>query len=119
MLAAWIRRWLPIAGLAVTFLAVLDPLEGFPFVLIGGVLTVMAAIQEQSPRLPLAIWGLAIAAVGCAALIGLSLAGGVGPAAGRSWWWLVVLAPYPTGVVLFVAANVLLLRERGQSGVRS
>lgn len=109
---ALLSRWLPIAALALTLLAALDPLEGFPVILIGGVLTVMAAIQERSPRLRLAVTGLCLAAIGCAAMVALSVAGGVGPVAGRSWWWLIVLAPYPAGVVLFLVADILILRAR-------
>lgn len=111
----FVSRWLPIAALALTLLAAIDPLEGFPIVLIGGVLTVMAAIQDHSPRLRLAVWGVALAAVGCADMVGLSMTGGVGGATGRSSWWLATIAPYPVGVVLFVAADILILRARANS----
>lgn len=112
MFAAWVSRWLPVAALTVTLIAVIDPLEGFPIVLMGGVLTVMAALQERSPWLRLALAGLVIAALGCAAMIALSMAGGVGEVPGRSRWWLLALTPYPVGVVLFIAADVLILRAR-------
>jgi hypothetical protein len=45
-------------------------------------------------------------------MVALSMAGGVGGGTGRSPWWLLVIAPYPVGVVLFIAADVLILRER-------
>jgi hypothetical protein len=101
MTATWIRRWLPVAALALTLLAVLDPLEGFPLVLMGGVLTAMAAIQDHSRWRKLAVWGVGLAALGCAEMVGLSFMGGVGGTTGRSMWWLLVLLPYPIGVLMF------------------
>lgn len=109
---SWISRWLPIAALAVTFLAAIDPLEGFPVVLIGGVLAVMAAIQHRSPYTRVVIAGLGVAAVGCAAMVALSAMGGVGEVTGRSRWWLLVIAPYPVGVLMYVIATIFILRER-------
>lgn len=110
--AAWLSRWLPISALAVTLLAALDPLEGFPLVLMGGVLAVMAAIQNRSAYTQLVIIGFLTASIGCAAMVVLSAVGGVGEIPGRSRWWLGVIAPYPIGVVLYVISTVFILRER-------
>lgn len=110
--SAWVTRWLPIAVIGMTLLASLDPLEGFPLVLIGGVLALMAAIQSRSPHTRLIAWGLGLAVVGCAAMVGLSAIGGVGADTGRPLWWLVVVAPYPVGVLLYLAGAVLVLRAR-------
>lgn len=107
----WLKRWLPAVALAVTLLALLEPLEGFPLVLSGGVLTTMAALQRGT-HLRLATWGLGLGVLGCVAMVGLSLRGGVGGATGRSLWWLFLIAPYPAGMVLVVAADVLMLRGR-------
>ena len=114
-MAALLSRWLPIGALGLTLLALLDPLEGFPLVLAGGVLTTMAALQARSRWLRLSGGGLVLAVVGCAAMVGLSMAGGVGGASGRSSWWLLTIAPYPVGVLLFVAADLLILRARVQA----
>ena len=108
----WFRRWLPVAALVITLLAAIDPLEGFPVVLIGGVLIVMAAVQEGRVRVKLAAWGLVLAILGCAAMVGLSMLGGVGGDSGRSLWWLMAVLPYPIGVLLFVTADLLILRAR-------
>lgn len=102
-------RWLPIAGLGVTLVGTLDPIGGFPIVLIGCVLTLMGALQRRSRHVRMIRMGVALAAAGAAAMVGLSATGGVGPASGRSTWWLVVLAPYPVGIVLCVIGAVLVL----------
>jgi hypothetical protein len=89
--------------------------RGFPVVLIGGVLTVMAAIQEQTRHTRLAHWGLGLEALGACAMVVLSLVGGVGAATGRSIWWLLFVAPYPVGILLSLVAGVLILRERSRA----
>lgn len=110
--ATWISRWLPIAAVGFTLMGLLDPLEGFPIVLIGGVLSVMSAIQTQSRHFRVIAAGLACAVGGCAAMFGLSWFGGVGAATGRSPWWLLLVAPYPVGVLLYLVGTVLILRAR-------
>jgi hypothetical protein len=112
----WLSRWLPIAALGVTLLGLVDPLEGFPVVLMGGVLTLMAAIQTRSHHTRLVRSGVALAAVGAAAMVAISMTGGAGGNSGRSVWWLASLAPYPIGVVLCVVGGVLILRERSLEG---
>ncbi len=110
--AAWLSRWLPVAALSVTLLGLIDPLEGFPVVLIGGVLALMAAIQSRSPHTRLVRWGLGLAMAGCASMVALSMVGGVGGGSGRSLWWLATIAPYPVGVLLLIAGDILILRAR-------
>jgi hypothetical protein len=109
---AWLSRWLPIGALTMTLLGLVDPLEGFPVVLIGGALAVMAAIQCRSAYTRLVMWGFGLAAAGCAAMVTLSLAGGVGATTGRSLWWLITVVPYPVGVVVLIVGDVLMLRAR-------
>lgn len=113
--AGWTKKWLPIAAVGVTLLGLLDPLEGFAIVLMGGVLSLMAAIQERSRFTTLVTWGVGLAAVGCIALVWLSSIGGVGASTGRSPWWLVVVAPYPIGVLLFLIGTVVMLRTRWEA----
>jgi hypothetical protein len=108
----WASRWMPIAGLTVTLLALLDPLEGFPIVLLGGVLILMAALQDRSRHTRMVGAGLGLATLGCATMVVLSVVGGVGGATGRSLWWLATVAPYPIGVLMFVVGGVRGLRER-------
>lgn len=109
---AWFTRWLPIAAAGVTLLALLDPLEGFPLVLVGGVLAVMAAIQGRSRFTRLVVLGLVLAVVGVAAMLALSAWGGVGGDTGRSIWWLLAALPYPIGVLMYFVGTMLILRGR-------
>lgn len=109
--SGWVSRWLPIAAFGVTLFALLDPIEGFAVVLIGGVLALMASLQSgESSRLITS--GVGLAAVGSMAMVWLSSVGGVGAASGRSPWWLLIVAPYPIGILMFLIGIVVILRER-------
>jgi hypothetical protein len=55
------------------------------------------------------VWSLALVAVGVAALFVLSWFGGVGGPRGHSWWWALVLVPYPVGWVTGLVAGVMAL----------
>ena len=62
----------------------------------------------------LIMWSFALVVVGVAALWGLSALGGVGDiedGGRRSYWWVLVLAPYPVGWVMGVVGAILKLGE--------
>ncbi len=105
--AKW-SRGLSIAGLVLLLVGLIDPLEGFPVVLAGGVLAVIAARMATSRWLRLVAWGLGLAAVGSAAMVVLSWLGGIGGARGLPMVWGLVVLPYPVGLLLVLIAAVLL-----------
>jgi hypothetical protein len=96
-------RWVAAAGLALLILGAVDPLEGFPLVLTGGALAVAAARWSGNRRVLLMTWGLALAAAGCAAMVVMSLMGGIGGSTGRPMTWAVRLIPYPLGWLMLLA----------------
>jgi hypothetical protein len=100
-----------IVGIAVLLLSALDPLEGFPLVLIGGVLLVSGGWFSGSRWLVLLAFGLGLAAAGCGAMLWLSRLGGVGGTSGLPAAWGLTVLPYPIGAVLLLVGGVLLLRE--------
>lgn len=96
-------RWAAVIGLALLILAAVDPLEGFPLVLTGGVLVAAAARWSGSRRERLMMWGLGLATAGCAALVVMSAMGGIGGSTGRPMMWAVLLIPYPLGWLMLLA----------------
>jgi hypothetical protein len=100
---------LVVCGLVAILIACVDPLEGFPLVLGGGLLLVIATHRAVRARLRLAVWGLALAVVGCVGMLVLSALGGVGGTTGRSPVWFLLAAPYPVGALLLLAAGFLSL----------
>jgi len=94
-------------GLAMMLVAFLDPLEGFPLVLIGGTLAVIAVRLAASRWFRLLVWALALAIVGCAAMLLLTAPGGVGGSSRVPAVWVLIVLPYPIGGLLLLVGNTL------------
>jgi hypothetical protein len=111
------RRLLALAlvALAALVVALVDPLEGFPLALIGGVLALIDAHLARSRWLIPLGWGLALAAAGCAAMLVLTALGGIGGASGRSLAWGVIVLPYPVGALTLLVGTLLLVRQLWRS----
>ena len=105
-------RLLVILGLVLMVIGALDPLEGSVVILGGSALVAIGAFISDTHQYKLQLAALALIAVGVAALFGFSSVGGVGGRTGRSYWWLLLGAPYPLGWVLGLVGAVRKLRER-------
>lgn len=107
----WSHRMLAV-GTAALVLGALDPLEG-SIVIVGGAVVAMVAAHLGHLRARHRLdWGVALELLGVAALWGLSAAGGIGGSTGRSYWWALLLLPYPIGWLLSLSGAVGSLRER-------
>ena len=81
-----------------------DPLEGSFVILAGSALLWGGEVIKVPERRRLRLWTsvFVLIAVGVGVMFGLSAAGGIGGRSGRSWWWGVLLLPYPAGWLLGV-----------------
>jgi hypothetical protein len=108
------RRWSRLLlwiGAAALVLGALDPLEGSVVIVVAaGILMVAAHLGHLQIR-RWVDWGGALAALGVAVLWGLSAAGGFGGSSGRSYWWALLLVPYPLGWLLSLSGAIRGLRE--------
>ena len=106
----WSRRLLWV-GAAALVLGAIDPLEGsLVIVAAAGVVIVAAQLGHLHAR-RWAAWGGALAALGVATLWAMSAVGGIGPSTGRSYWWALLLVPYPVGWILSLTGAIRGLRE--------
>ena len=90
---------------AIGFVAgAIDPLEGSVVILAGSALLLGAEIVRGPQRRHLRLWTtvLVLIAIGVAMMAALSSVGGIGGRTGRSWWWGLLLLPYPAGWLLGV-----------------
>jgi hypothetical protein len=109
------RRWsrgLLWAGAAALVLAAIDPLEGSLVVVIAAAVVLVAAQVGHLHARRWVAWGGALALLGVASLWAMSAAGGVGPSTGRSYWWMLLMLPYPVGWILSLTGAIRGLRER-------
>ena len=106
-------RWprvLVIVGLAGLVLGALDPLEGSVVIVAGSGIAMVGVLLARGRYWKLLGWSFILAAIGVAALFGVSALGGIGGNSGRSNWWWAAIAPYPVGWVLGLAGTIGTLR---------
>ena len=108
------RRWsrgLLWAGATALVLGAIDPLEGsLVIVAAAGAVMIAAQLGHLHAR-PCVVWGGALVTLGVATLWAMSAAGGIGPSTGRSYWWALLLVPYPVGWILSLFGAIRGLRE--------
>jgi hypothetical protein len=107
-------RWsriLTAAGLVLMLLGLLDPLEGSFVILAGSVFLAVGSLLAATRYRKLILWSLAIVALGIGAMWAVSSVGGFGGSSGRSYWWALVLLPYPAGWIMGVIGGIRELRE--------
>jgi len=107
-------RWsriLVIAGLAAMLIGAVDPLEGALLILPGSGLVALGALLGKSRHRRFLFWSFVLVAVGVGALWGLSAIGGLGGTTGHSYWWGLVLLPYPVGWIMGLVGAIRVLRE--------
>jgi hypothetical protein len=95
-------------------LGAIDPLEGSLIILPGSVLLAVGALLAGTRYKKLILWSLALMVIGFGALWWLSALGGVGDiedGSRRSYWWALVLTPFPVGWVMGIVGAILKLRE--------
>ncbi len=108
--ARW-SRILVIAGLVAMLLGALDPLEGSVVIVAGLAASALGAWIGGSRHRSFLAASFGLAAIGVAALFGMSAMGGVGGTSGRSIWWLLLALPYPIGWVMGLVGTIRRLRE--------
>lgn len=98
-------------ALALVLLGALDPMEGSVVIAVGAVLAVWVAAWVASRQRRLLLRAAVFIVVGVVALFGMSALGGIGGNTGRSYWWALLLLPYPVGWVMALVGAVKLVSE--------
>ncbi len=107
-------RWsriLAIVGFVALLLGAVDPLEGSIVILAGSVLLALGAQLGKSRHRIFLFWSLILVTLGVGAMFGLSAFGGIGGSSGRSYWWGLVILPYPAGWIMGLVGAIRRLRE--------
>ncbi len=98
-------------GLSALVGGVLDPMEGSVVIVAGSLRVAIGAALTRSRHTRLLSWSLAFVAIGVGALWGLSAVGGFGGTSGRSYWWGLLILPYPMGWISAIVGAAKKLRE--------
>jgi len=97
-----------VTGIVLFILGSFDPMEGSILIAVGSVfIAVITRIKKDRHRRAFTANSLCIV-FGVAFLFYLSYKGGFGGTSSLSWWWGILIIPYPLGWLL----NVVLLIRR-------
>jgi hypothetical protein len=105
-----------IIGFIAMLIGMIDPLEGSVVILAGSCILAISAFLSKSKRSLILYLSFGLTAVGVGLLFGISAFGGVGGDTGRSYWWLLVVLPYPVGWILGILGTIMMMKERNIEG---
>jgi hypothetical protein len=103
-----------IVGFIAMLIGIIDPLEGSVVILAGSFIVAVAAFLGKSRQRLIIYSAFGLIASGVALLFWISSLGGVGGDTGRSYWWLLVVLPYPVGYVFGIIGSVRMMRDRSK-----
>lgn len=103
-----------IAGVLLTLLGALDPLEGSLLVALGSVVLAVVTRLFQDPHAQYYRIAAILIVLGGGALWGLSALGGFGGESDLAYGWSVLIAPYPVGWLMLLVLFYLRLFVRGK-----
>lgn len=112
-----LSRWshiLLIVGFIAMLIGIIDPLEGSVVILAGSFIVALAAYLGKSRRQMITYLAFGMIVAGVGLLFWLSSLGGVGDNTGRSYWWLLIVLPYPVGWILGIIGSIRMLRDRSK-----
>lgn len=97
----WIRI-IYITGIAALIIGALDPMEGSVVIAAGSLLIAVTTYLKRDPHWK--IFGIAfiMIVIGVFFLFYLSSLGGFGGNSGLSWWWGILVLPYPVGWLMAI-----------------
>jgi len=106
-----LAKILVIVGLAGMLIGAIDPLEGSFVILPASGVAAAGVFLAGSRYRWLLGWSFVLIAFGVAAMMLLSMWGGIGGNSGHSMWWGLFVLPYPVGWILGLTGIVLRLIE--------
>ena len=108
------RRLLFLIGVLCVLIGALDPLEGSVLILAGSGMLAACTFNDKEERWKWYVGAFAAIAFGVFFLFFLSSLGGFGGTSELSWWWGILILPYPIAWVFLIV--ILALRLFGKPG---
>lgn len=92
-----ISRILYITGIVAIIAGALDPLEGSVIIVAGSALIAISTFLIRDRQRSIFLIAFLLIASGVFFLFWLSSRGGIGGTSSLSWWWGLLVIPYPAG----------------------
>ncbi|MDX9811251.1 MAG: hypothetical protein RBU28_02610 [Bacteroidales bacterium] len=102
-----ISRIMYITGVVALIAGALDPLEGSVIILAGSSLLTIATNLTRDRHRNIFLIAFLMIAAGVLLMFWLSSRGGIGGTASLSWWWGLLVIPYPVGWLITVILLII------------
>lgn len=102
-------RIVHIAGVVALILGAVDPMEGSVVIAGGSILLALSTTMTNDRQSRLFLASAVLIVTGVFFMFYFSYRGGIGGNSGISWWWGLLMAPYPLGWLM----DMILLILRG------
>jgi hypothetical protein len=96
-----------IVGVIALIIGALDPLEGSVVILAGSVLISLTTFLTHDRHWKIFLGSLIMIVFGVAFLFYLSSLGGFGGSSALSWWWGLLIVPYPVGWLITIITLIV------------
>ncbi len=97
----WIRIFY-IAGIVLLIIGVVDPLEGSVVILAGSLLIALTTYLAQKKYWEIFLLSFILITAGVFFMFYFSSLGGFGEKSMLSWWWGLLILPYPIGWIITI-----------------
>ena len=104
-------RVIYITGVVALIIGVIDPLEGSIIIAAGSVLIALATYLTHDRHRKLFLLSTILIAIGVSFMFYLSSLGGFGNGSKLSWWWGLLILPYPIGWIMAIVLLIVRLSK--------
>ena len=113
-----IFRIIYVTGIIALIAGIIDPLEGSVFILTGSALISLSTFLAHDRHKKFFLVSIIMIVTGVLFLFYLSSLGGFGGTSKISWWWSVLIIPYPIGWFLdIVLLIVRVIQKKKQQSI--
>lgn len=91
-----------VIGIIALIIGILDPLEGSVVIAVGSILLALSAFLTHDRYWKIFMASLILIVIGVFFLFYLSSLGGFGGKSTLSWWWGMLILPYPIGWLIAI-----------------
>jgi len=104
-------RVIYIIGVVALIIGVIDPLEGSIVIAAGSLFIALATYLTQDRHRKLFLLSMILIAIGVSFMFYLSSLGGFGNGSELSWWWGLLILPYPAGWIMAIVLLIVRLSK--------
>ena len=104
-------RVIYLTGAVALIIGVIDPLEGSVIIAAGSVLITLATYLTHDRHRKLFLLSAILIAIGVTLMFYLSTRGGFGGSSKLTWWWGLLVLPYPVGWIMAIVLLIVRLSK--------